>query len=159
MSTSDETQTIIDLENLSVPQLSQIKKQLDDELEHLTTSFSQLRAAQTKFRDCSRSIENGVTPLIKEKPILVALTTSLYVPGTLADPDNIIVDVGTGYYVEKSTKDAIKFYEKRSEEIASNLKILEGILQGKSNNLRILEEVLRKKLLKARPTGESGSTA
>lgn len=29
------------------------------------------------------------------------LTTSLYVPGTLADPDNVIVDVGTGFYVEK----------------------------------------------------------
>ncbi|RKF81548.1 putative prefoldin subunit 5 [Golovinomyces cichoracearum] len=140
MSTSDETQTTIDLENLSVPQLSQVKKQLDDELEHLTTSFSQLRAAQSKFRDCSRSIENGVNPLVKEKPILVALTTSLYVPGTLADPDNVIVDIGTGYYVEKRTKDAIKFYEKRSEEIASNLKTLEGILHGKSNNLRILEE-------------------
>jgi prefoldin subunit 5 len=35
------------------------------------------------------------------KPILVPLTTSLYVPGTLADPDNVIIDVGTGFYVEK----------------------------------------------------------
>jgi hypothetical protein len=35
------------------------------------------------------------------KSILVPLTTSLYVPGTLADPDNVIVDVGTGFYVEK----------------------------------------------------------
>jgi prefoldin subunit 5 len=25
----------------------------------------------------------------------------LYVPGTLADTDNVIVDVGTGFYVEK----------------------------------------------------------
>jgi len=35
------------------------------------------------------------------KPILVPLTTSLYVPGTLADAENVIVDVGTGFYVEK----------------------------------------------------------
>ena len=35
------------------------------------------------------------------KPILVPLTASLYVPGTLADTDNVIVDVGTGFYVEK----------------------------------------------------------
>jgi len=35
------------------------------------------------------------------KPLLVPLTTSLYVPGTLADTPNVIVDVGTGYYVEK----------------------------------------------------------
>jgi len=35
------------------------------------------------------------------KPILVPLTTSLYVPGTLADSENVIVDIGTGFYVEK----------------------------------------------------------
>jgi len=38
------------------------------------------------------------------KPILVPLTTSLYVPGTLADKENVIVDVGTGFYVEKVCK-------------------------------------------------------
>jgi prefoldin subunit 5 len=37
----------------------------------------------------------------EDKPILVPLTTSLYVPGTLADKENVIVDVGTGFYVEK----------------------------------------------------------
>ncbi len=35
------------------------------------------------------------------KQILVPLTTSLYVPGTLASTDTVIVDVGTGFYVEK----------------------------------------------------------
>jgi prefoldin alpha subunit len=39
--------------------------------------------------------------MFADKPILVPLTTSLYVPGTLADPENVIVDVGTGFYVEK----------------------------------------------------------
>lgn len=29
------------------------------------------------------------------------LTNSLYVKGKLADPDHVIVDVGTGFYVEK----------------------------------------------------------
>ncbi len=35
------------------------------------------------------------------KGILVPLTTSLYVRGTIADTQNVIVDVGTGFYVEK----------------------------------------------------------
>jgi prefoldin subunit 5 len=35
------------------------------------------------------------------KIILVPLTTSLYVPGTMADTENVIVDIGTGFYVEK----------------------------------------------------------
>ncbi|PSS14939.1 hypothetical protein M430DRAFT_20253 [Amorphotheca resinae ATCC 22711] len=137
----------IDLASLSTQQLSQVKKQLDDELEHLTNSFTQLRAAQAKFRECLRSISTGVTPKAGDKPILVPLTTSLYVPGTLADKENVIVDVGTGFYVEKSTKDATKFYEGKISELGANLKDLETIVQGKSNNLRVVEDVLRQKVL------------
>lgn len=40
-------------------------------------------------------------PAITDKPILVPLTGSLYVPGKLASKDTVIVDVGTGFYVEK----------------------------------------------------------
>jgi len=31
----------------------------------------------------------------------VPLTSSLYVPGRLIDVENVLVDVGTGYYVQK----------------------------------------------------------
>lgn len=36
-----------------------------------------------------------------ERSILVPLTNSLYVRGELSDPKHVIVDVGTGFYVEK----------------------------------------------------------
>jgi len=143
---SPQGQTV-DLASLSTQQLSQVKKQLDDELEHLTSSFTQLRAAQAKFRECLKSIEGGVASNVEGKPILVPLTTSLYVPGSLADTKNVIVDVGTGFYVEKSTKDATKFYENKVEELGANLKDLESIVQGKSNNLRVIEDVLRQKVI------------
>jgi prefoldin alpha subunit len=77
----------------------------------------------------------------------VPLTSSLYVPGTLADPDHVIVDVGTGFYVEKSTDDAQKFYTSKIEELGKNIKDLESIVNGKANNLRVVEEVLRQKVL------------
>ena len=142
-------------------QLSQLKKQLDEELEHLTTSFQKLRAAQQKFLDCIKTIQTGVDPSAttktspaptntittkdstgagKGKSILVPLTTSLYVPGTLADTENVIVDVGTGFYVEKKTRDAVVFYEGKVEELGRNLRDLEKIVQGKSQNLRMVEE-------------------
>jgi Prefoldin subunit len=37
----------------------------------------------------------------KDKTILIPLTSSLYLPGKLKDAENVIVDVGTGYYVKK----------------------------------------------------------
>jgi hypothetical protein len=56
---------LVDLASLSIEQLSQVRKQLDDDLEHLTSSFTQLRAAQAKFRECLKSIVSGVTPRVE----------------------------------------------------------------------------------------------
>lgn len=74
-----------------------------------------------------------------DKPLLVPLTTSLYVPGKLASSEHVLVDVGTGFYVEKSLKDATKFYNGKVEELGANLKDLEQIMQGKVNTVRVVE--------------------
>lgn len=149
-SPSKAPSTAINLSLLSTTQLSQLKAQLDAELSQLTSSFGQLRAAQQKFRDCIRSIAGGVTPAAEGKPILVPLTTSLYVPGTLRDGGKVIVEVGTGFYVEKTTADATKFYEAKVTELAVNLKDLEAIVAQKGSNLQILEDALRERVRTAK---------
>lgn len=45
------------LDQLNAQQLTSVKKQLDEEVEHLTTSFAQLQAAQIKFKDCLRCVK------------------------------------------------------------------------------------------------------
>ena len=82
-----------------------------------------------------------------DKTLLVPLTSSLYVPGKLASTSHVLVDVGTGFYVEKSTDDALTFYNGKVEELAGNIKELENVVNGKANNLRMIEEVLRQKML------------
>jgi prefoldin alpha subunit len=62
------------------------------------------------------------------------------VPGQLADTNTVIVDVGTGFYVEKSTAEAIKFYNGKVDDLSKNLGDLEKVVQGKNENLRIVEE-------------------
>jgi len=37
----------------------------------------------------------------EKKEILVPLTNSLYVRGNMADPSKVLVDIGTGFYIEK----------------------------------------------------------
>ncbi|KAI9864925.1 MAG: subunit of tubulin prefoldin [Trichoglossum hirsutum] len=75
----------------------------------------------------------------------------------MADTENVIVDVGTGFYVEKNTKDAIQFYNGKIEELGTNLKDLESIIQGKSSNLRVVEDVLRQKVLSSSGSGGSAN--
>lgn len=94
------------MSSLSVPQLRALQTRLTSELEHLTTSHTKLRAAQTKFQDCVRSINEGVVGSQQKgtdgkDDVLVPLTSSLYVKGKLADREKVLVDVGTGFYVEK----------------------------------------------------------
>jgi prefoldin alpha subunit len=105
MSTNHSFESV-NLASLSVPQLRALQTRLTSELEHLTTSHSKLRAAQARFRDCVRSITHGVTGDEKtgtagRDEILVPLTSSLYVKGRLADREKVLVDVGTGFYIEK----------------------------------------------------------
>ncbi|KAF3764905.1 Prefoldin alpha subunit [Cryphonectria parasitica EP155] len=138
----------VSLDSLSAQQLTAVKKQLDEEVDHLTTSFAQLQAAQIKFRDCLRCVKTqGATS--DKKEVLVPLTNSLYAKGNISRPDRVLVDIGTGFFVEKDTKSAAEFYEGKIKDLSSNIADLEGIVQNKTNTLRAVEEVLKQKLLAA----------
>ena len=80
-------------------------------------------------------------------PILVPLTPSLYVPGQLASTETVLVDIGTGFYVEKTPPAAQDFYRRKVEELTKNLGDLEKIVQGKQQNLGVVEDVLRRKVM------------
>ena len=41
------------------------------------------------------------------------MTQSLYVPGNVVEADKMLVDVGTGYYVEKDQKKTAEFLERK----------------------------------------------
>ncbi|KAM0794618.1 Prefoldin subunit-domain-containing protein [Usnea florida] len=140
------TKHTVDLSSLPTPQLTTVKNQLTQELSHLTTSFSRLKAAQARFRDCGVSVGEGGA---REEgtPILVPLTPSLYVPGKLASTDVVLVDIGTGFYVEKTPPAAREFYARKVEEVGKNLQDLEKIVQGKQGNLNVVEDVLRQKVI------------
>ncbi|KAL8739056.1 MAG: hypothetical protein Q9181_000238 [Wetmoreana brouardii] len=146
----------VNLSTLPVPQLTSVKNQLTQDLQHLTNSFTQLRAAQAKFRDCINSIRDGIEKGGKKEgsQILVPLTPSLYVPGKLASTETVLVDIGTGFYVEKAPPAARSFYTSKVEELGKNLKDLEAIVQGKQGNLNVVEDVLRQKMI-----SESTSTS
>ncbi|KEF54091.1 uncharacterized protein A1O9_09886 [Exophiala aquamarina CBS 119918] len=163
---SQSPQNTVDLNTLPAQQLSALQQRLSQELEHLSTSYQRLCAAQSRFRDCIRSIQDGIQGKSGETPLLIPLTTSLYVPGRLANPSaspsdssptpkakgagttaTVLVDVGTGFYVEKSTADAVKFYSDKINDLSRNLGDIEKVVAGKNDNLKAVEDVLRQKML------------
>ncbi|KAK9447766.1 Prefoldin [Limtongia smithiae] len=143
---AEPAQKTVDLTALSAQQLSEVKSQLEQELEHLSQSFQQLRQAQAKFEECIATVSKTFREENKDKKVLVPLTSSLYVPGVVEDVETVLVDVGTGYYVEKNPKDATTFYESKVSTLQKNLVDLEAIVNSKMGNLRVVEEVLRQKI-------------
>ncbi|KAI0808277.1 Prefoldin-domain-containing protein [Fomes fomentarius] len=135
----------INVTDLDVPQLADVRRQLEEELTHLSNSYAQLRQAQAKFRACIENV-GQVKPENKDKTILVPLTNSLYVPGKLRDVDHVIVDVGTGYYVKKTRPQALKHYEAKVEFIRTNLEALQETISKKQENMNYLINVLQMKL-------------
>jgi prefoldin subunit 5 len=50
---------------------------------------------------------------VADEEVLVPLTGSLFVPGTIKSASRVLVDVGTGFYVEKSPADAADILGKK----------------------------------------------
>ena len=67
--------------------------------------------------------------------ILVPLTGSMYVPALINDNNNFIVDIGTGYYVEKNTKSANDYFKRKvqflSEQIEKYVKLAQEKIQAR----------------------------
>ncbi|KAL7909848.1 Prefoldin [Trichoderma velutinum] len=171
---SSEQKETINLDTLEPQQLAQVKKQLEEELEHLTSSFAQLHGAQNKFKECLRVIQSRAADSQGSKSVLVPLTNSLYVSGELTSSDTVLVDVGTGFMIEKvampffyhlaqgrkpdnqqKLKSAEKFYDAKVKEVGNSLKELEAIVQRKQMNVRTIEEVLRNKIMASQAEGQS----
>ncbi|KAF8224902.1 Prefoldin alpha subunit [Tricholoma matsutake] len=135
----------VSVADLDISQLADVRKQLEEELNHLTNSFAQLKQAQAKFKACIQNI--GEVKLDNQgKTILVPLTNSLYVPGRLSDPEHVIVDVGTGYFVKKTRPQASKHYSDKVEYIHTNLETLEDTIQKKRDNVNYVVNVIQSKL-------------
>ncbi|EIW67812.1 hypothetical protein TREMEDRAFT_63703 [Tremella mesenterica DSM 1558] len=143
------TEQQIDITDLSPAQLQEVKKQLDAELDHLTNSYSQLKQAQAKFKACVNDI-GELTPKSKGKEILVPLTSSLYVPGKINDPEYVVVDVGTGYYVRKTKSEARQHYTSKSNFVQQNLETLQKAIEKKQDNVQSVVGVLQSKLQEQR---------
>ncbi|EPS96760.1 hypothetical protein FOMPIDRAFT_1167164 [Fomitopsis schrenkii] len=155
-STTSSQPQQINVTDLDLPQLADVRRQLEEELSHLTNSFTQLRQAQAKFKACMDDVKQ-VTPANKDKTTLVPLTNSLYVPGKLCDAENVIVDVGTGYYVKKTRAQALKHYDAKVDYIRTNLEALQDTISKKQDNMNYLVNVMQTKLQEqAGPKGSKG---
>ncbi|NP_001088120.1 prefoldin subunit 5 S homeolog [Xenopus laevis] len=120
----------VNITDLSLPQLEGLKSQLDQEVEFLSSSIAQLKVVQTKYVEAKECL-SVLNKSNEGKQLLVPLTSSMYVPGTLNDVSTIMIDVGTGYYVEKTVEDAKDFFKRKVEFLTKQIEKIQPALQEK----------------------------
>uniref|UniRef100_A0A0D9XKW2 Prefoldin subunit 5 n=1 Tax=Leersia perrieri TaxID=77586 RepID=A0A0D9XKW2_9ORYZ len=87
--------------------------------------------------------------------MLVPLTASLYVPGTLDDSEKVLVDVGTGYFIEKTMVQGKDYCERKINLLKSNFDELVEMFNKKKNIADEMGLLLQAKLRQSSPSPSS----
>ncbi|XP_053974025.1 prefoldin subunit 5 [Hylaeus anthracinus] len=135
----------IDLTTLNLQQLTVLKQQLDQELGVFQDSLQTLKIAQSKFQESGSCLEK-ISPSVKDNEILVPLTGSMYVAGKLADTTNVLVDIGTGYYAQKSIADAKDYFDRRVAYVTEQMEKIQQLGLDKSKVRDATVDVIEMKL-------------
>ena len=80
------------------------------------------------------------------KQVLVPLTGSMYVPGQMSDADTVVVDIGTGYYVEKKVGDAQEYFGRKVKFVTENMERVQAIGSEKAKIRELVMDVMQEKL-------------
>jgi len=141
---ANKTQTI-DISKLTLAQLNQLKQQLDQEIELFSSSLQQLKLAQTKFQESGDCLDK-INPANEGREILVPLTGSMYVPGTLSEIDNVFIDIGTGYYVESQVSNAKDYFKRKVKYVTEQMEKIQILAQNKITMREAVMEVMEMKI-------------
>ncbi|KAH6809781.1 prefoldin 5 [Perilla frutescens var. frutescens] len=109
----------MEIEKMSVEQVRALKEQVDMEVNLLQDSLNNLRSANARLELASTAL-NDLAVRPQGKKMLVPLTASLYVPGKLDDAEKVLVDVGTGYFIEKTMAEGKDYCERKIALLKSN---------------------------------------
>ena len=137
---------------LSLEQLNQLKQSIEEELQGLNGAIQQLQVSRNKL-NTSKEALNRLAKTPDGTKMLVPITSSLYVPGETTELDTVIVDVGTGYFIEKSVDEAQAFLTRKMGLIESQAQNVQSAAQFKNQNLSQTVDVMNRKIVEMRSGG------
>ena len=135
----------MDISTLSLDQLNQLKSQHEQELNQLRERHSSLKQAEGRFRQ-SKDALAAISKDDEGKSMLVLLTQSLYVPGKLCDVDSLLVELGTGYYLEKKKDDADAMIDRKIKLVADNAENITTVVAQKTRNHEAIVMMMQHKM-------------
>ncbi|GFS70439.1 prefoldin subunit 5 [Trichonephila clavipes] len=70
----------------------------------------------------------------------------MYVPGELDETQKVIIDIGTGYYVEKKIPDAIDYFKRKVKFVTTQIEKVQQIMKEKLIAREVVIETMESKI-------------
>ncbi|KAK0415850.1 hypothetical protein QR680_012156 [Steinernema hermaphroditum] len=134
----------VKVDDLSIEQLSQLNKQVDQELEFFNASITELRTVERKFANSEEAIKKLVQS--KKPETFVPLSESMFIQAEIKDPKKYMVDVGTGYYVEMDDVKACEYFKRKQQFLQKQINQVAEILPQKKSTKAVLVNALQQKV-------------
>ena len=96
-------------------------------------------AGTKKFED-SKAALKYMKEYAQDKELMVPLTSSLYVPGVMEDPENVLVEVGASYFIEQRNVAAQDYCTRRHDMLLGNARKVNEILQVKKVQMQKVQD-------------------
>jgi prefoldin alpha subunit len=127
---------------LSLEQLQSLRTQNEEELAELSRQLEQLHGAKNRFINARNTLAD-MSKSAANDTILIPLNTSLYVPGKIVEPEKVIVELGTGYFCEKTVPAATELIDRKMQLVAKSIETVEQVGMNKRRNVERLTEVIQ----------------
>lgn len=108
-------------------------------------SLQTLKIAKTKFDGSKEALEQ-INDTWADKEILVPLTGSMYVKGVVNNIDKFIIDIGTGYYVEKDIATSKDYFKRKVDYVQEQMDKIDTLGRQKSKVLNAVIDVIEMKV-------------
>ncbi|KAL8443080.1 hypothetical protein Emag_006107 [Eimeria magna] len=143
---------VVNLNTLTLSQFASLKRRMEVEVQNISSHLMQLRVASNRLAESREALiqfdayrqkqKEGETP-----EILVPLTGALYAKGRLQCEDRVLVDIGAGYLLQKTCKDAKKDGESTLALVNEQQGKLEKMLNEKQKQLEVVVATMRQKFV------------
>ena len=119
----------IQLDTMSLDQLQQLQQREEIRLQGLTNRYAELRTLAARLQQSALAVKDltakeDATDTPEKMDVFIPLTESVYIPGKvqLLQPESkdLMVELGTGYYVEKSSKQTLEYLDRKKKIVDAN---------------------------------------
>ncbi|GMH44640.1 hypothetical protein BSKO_12592 [Bryopsis sp. KO-2023] len=134
----------IPITNLGLQELRQVRERVETDTQRLQQSRMQLQRVVTSFSESLKAI-GTLKSAEQGQEILLPLSASLYISGNLESVDEVLVDIGTGYFAERPVDDAMDYCKRKAEKVQASIKELGQAIGEKQKVMTHINQVMMTK--------------